>query len=109
MCAVAFASTQSALAKTSIPAGVWEEPPGGYIWPLKAMTGALMPDGQILVWQSDGETAQLWNTTTGAFTCMPNFTSPLFCSGHASLADGSLLIVGGGYGGFGVDHTNKYC
>ncbi|MCH8823277.1 MAG: DUF1929 domain-containing protein [Planctomycetes bacterium] len=108
-CAVAFICTQSTLAQAL---GEWQEPPpvdGDYTWPLAAFTGALMPDGKILVWQTDGETARLWDSSTGAFTCMPNFSTPLFCSGHASLANGSLLIAGGGYPSSGRKDTNVYC
>lgn len=105
MCAVAIACAQSASAQSL---GEWQEPPGGYTWPLKAMHACLMPDKQILVWQGIGGSARLWDIGTGAFTCVP-VGSAIFCSGHASLADGTLIIVGGGTIHSGSKETNFFC
>lgn len=62
----------------------------------------LLHTGEVLLWngQSNGYDAYLWNPTTNTFTAVPS-NDNIFCSGHASLADGKILVAGGHAG----DHT----
>ncbi len=82
--------------------GKWEEPPGGYDWPLSAVHAAHLHTGKVLVWKH-GSSAKLWNPASGDFTDVPTGL-PIHCSGHVSLADGSILAAGGQEGG-AVDRT----
>jgi hypothetical protein len=72
-------------------------------WPLVAVHATLLNTGQVLMWDAweTGGTAsaRLWNPTTQAFTGVPNSFSQLFCSGHATLADGRAIVIGGHNGG----------
>ena len=62
-------------------------------WPLVALHLHLLPDGNVLSWGA-ANGPQLWNPATGAFTEVPP-PANLFCSGHAFLPDGRLLVTGG--------------
>ena len=73
--------------------GRWEEPPGGYDWPLNALHAAHLHTGKVLVW-AIGADATVWNPVIGDFTDVAIFL-PIHCSGHATLADGSILAAGG--------------
>ena len=69
----------------------------------------LLPNGSVLMWNR-GRTADdkhivgaqdfwVWNRLTGEVTQGRNETTNLFCSGHAFLPDGRLLVAGGTIGG----------
>lgn len=90
LAAILACSTQ---AQNEYLIGKWEEPPGGYDWPLSALHAAHLPTGKVLVWEF-GFSAKLWDPVTGDFTDVPT-TVPIHCSGHVSLADGSILAAGG--------------
>jgi hypothetical protein len=62
-------------------------------WPIVAVHLAVLPDGRVL---SMGKTGvpQVWDPETGDFTAVPS-PAWLFCSGHAFLPDGRLLVIGG--------------
>ena len=62
-------------------------------WPIVAVHLAVLPDGRVL---SMGKTGvpQIWDPETGEFTAAPS-PAWLFCSGHAFLPDGRLLVIGG--------------
>ena len=53
----------------------------------------VLPNGKVLTFGHSG-TPAVWDPATGAFTSVPS-PSLVFCSGHAWLADGRLLIMGG--------------
>jgi len=53
----------------------------------------LLASGKVLSWGADG-VPRTWDPATGAFTAVPA-PSLLFCSGHAFLPDGRLLVAGG--------------
>lgn len=66
-------------------------------WPLVAVHATLMHTGDVLMWdgwESPVSNAKLWNPTTNTFTDVP-IASGLFCSGHATLSTGELLVMGG--------------
>ena len=64
-----------------------------------------LPDGRVLIWQDDNPSgprgsgtytvAYLWDIAANTFTPVDNTTTDLFCSGHAFLPNGQLLIAGG--------------
>lgn len=76
--------------KPQATSGEWTAPFG---WPVVAVHLHLLPSGQVLSWGRVGE-AQIWDPATGAFTAAAS-ASMLFCSGHAFLSDGRLLVTGG--------------
>ncbi len=62
-------------------------------WPIVAVHLAVLPDGRVLSMGRAGA-PQLWDPETGNFTAVPS-PAWLFCSGHAFLSDGRLLVIGG--------------
>ena len=97
--------------------GRWDPRPGDcigpvndpdcYIWPLTAIHAAHLPTDRILIWEggTTSDPPRLWNTSDGTFTTVPTEVDSawLFCSGHAALADGSILVAGGG-----VNHAGDF-
>ncbi len=71
-------------------AGEWSAP---FPWPVVAVHLHLLPTGDVLSWGKEGN-PQVWHSGTGAFTTATS-TSMLFCSGHAFLPDGRLMVTGG--------------
>lgn len=66
-------------------------------WPLVAVHSTLMHTGEILMWdawEAPISQAKLWNPSTNIFTNVPA-AAGLFCSGHATDADGNLVVMGG--------------
>src|SRR5262249_51780022 len=93
-------------------AGQWGRPVS---WPVVTVHAALQRTGDVLVWDghpvNGGESARLWNPTSGAFTAVPDLFSNLFCAGHPGLADGRTIVLGGHAGvagSLGVDHANIF-
>jgi hypothetical protein len=81
-------------------------------WPLVAVHMSLLRTGEVLMWDAweRGGTgsARLWNPSTGVFASVP-LGSDVFCAGHAFLADGRLLVVGGHAGGeVGIKDANLF-
>jgi galactose oxidase len=70
--------------------GEWTAP---FDWPIVAVHLHLLPNGDVLSWGRVGD-PQVWHTETEAFTAASSM-SMLFCSGHAFLPDGRLLVTGG--------------
>jgi hypothetical protein len=66
--------------------------------PTVAMNLILLKNGKLMFYE-DGGSATVWDYTNNVFTSIPTSVN-LFCSGHASLADGRILVVGG-YSGSG--------
>jgi galactose oxidase-like protein/glyoxal oxidase-like protein/Kelch motif protein len=82
-------------------------------WPLVAVHEALMPDGQVLMWDAwefgASPSARLWDPLTQSFISVPNTTSGLFCAGMVMLPDGRQLVSGGHNGAsYGINHTNIF-
>jgi Domain of unknown function (DUF1929)/Glyoxal oxidase N-terminus/Kelch motif len=60
---------------------------------------ALLPNGKVLLFSGTVEAAlptesRVWDPVTDTMTTQ-TFTDDLFCAGHAMLADGQVLVVGG--------------
>ena len=72
--------------------GRWDAP---ISWPAVAIHASVLPDGRVMTWGRSDHTPQLWNpASTGSFTSTAR-PADLFCSGHAFLPDGRLLVAGG--------------
>jgi galactose oxidase-like protein/Big-like domain-containing protein/Kelch motif protein len=65
--------------------------------PAVAVNLVLLKNNTVLFYQ-DGASPAVWDYVNGTFTGVPT-TANLFCSGHALLADGRVLVVGGWGGG----------
>jgi len=72
--------------------------------PIVAIHMHLLPNGKVFLFQDDdkpnerkgGSTkAYIWDVNTDVRTSVENTTKNVFCSGHAFLPDGRLLIAGG--------------
>ena len=75
--------------------GSWSNPVS---LPAVAVNLILLKNGKVLFYQ-DGTSPTVWDYVNGTLTSVP--TGPdLFCSGHALLSDGRVLVVGG-FGGSG--------
>ncbi|MCI0670759.1 MAG: DUF1929 domain-containing protein [Myxococcaceae bacterium] len=65
-------------------------------WPDTGTHSAVLPNGKVLTWtERDLLPFNLWDPLTGARTEVPHPGFNSFCSGHAMLADGRLLVAGG--------------
>ena len=71
-----------------------------------AIHAALLPTGEVLYFGGDEhnraqhsaneiDNTRLFDTRTTAITTLPSPTTDVFCSGHAFLPDGQLLVAGG--------------
>jgi hypothetical protein len=61
--------------------------------PAVAVNLVLLKNNKVLFYQ-DGATATVWDYMANTFTSAPQ-SADLFCSGHALMADGRVLVVGG--------------
>ena len=66
-------------------------------WPTVAVHAVLLTTGNVLAWTdyTINEGAQIWRPATNTFTAVPWNSVNLFCAGHAYMADGRLMVVGG--------------
>jgi hypothetical protein len=105
LAAVARNSAGLSATSTSIPitvdnsgnpaiVGSWSNP---VQTPAVAVNLILLPTNKILFYQ-DGASPTLWDYSNNGFTSIAT-TQDVFCSGHAALADGRVLVVGGYAGG----------
>jgi hypothetical protein len=63
-----------------------------------AVNMVMMHTGKVLLYSgvyTSSYTERVFDPVTGAITVVPNPYYDLFCSGHAQLADGRILVVGG--------------
>ena len=70
--------------------GSWSSPVS---LPTVAVNLILLKNNKLLFYE-DGSSVTLWDYINNAFTSLP-INVDLFCSGHALLADGRVLVVGG--------------
>ena len=76
--------------------GSWSTP---VTLPTVAVNLILTGTNKLLLYE-DGASPTLWDYVNNTFTSVPT-SADLFCSGHAMLADGRILAVGG-FGGSGT-------
>jgi hypothetical protein len=108
------------LARGQLPpsaVGQWTPPA---TWPQAPVHLMLQPDGTVLMWPAGcgcipnrelngGANARIWDPASNTFTIVPNLQTNLFCAGHAPLADGRMLVIGGHIDYFvGVPDTNIF-
>ncbi len=65
----------------------------------------LLVDGRVLSFGGSSGIPQVFDPATGTFTAVPS-PALMFCSGHAFLPDGRVLVSGGGTGN-GLGHNNS--
>jgi Galactose oxidase-like, Early set domain/Fibronectin type III domain/Glyoxal oxidase N-terminus len=63
-------------------------------WPYEAIHAHLLPTGKVL-FETRGDHSQLWNPETNLVTPAAASGANIFCSGHAFLPNGQLLVAGG--------------
>jgi Glyoxal oxidase N-terminus. len=63
-------------------------------WPYEAIHAHLLPTGKVL-FETRGDHSQLWNPETNLVTPAATSGANIFCSGHAFLGNGQLLVAGG--------------
>jgi galactose oxidase len=71
--------------------GQWSPPQA---WPITAVHDHMLPTGKVLFWGYSDE-AWLWDPATAGLTPAPRAGFNTFCTGHAFLSDGRLLVTGG--------------
>ena len=80
--------------------GRWGPP---MCWPIVAIDMNLLPNGRVLLWDRLGA-VRLWNPANRKISTPGLPGDNLFCSGHAFLGDGQLLVAGGHHhGGASID------
>ncbi len=62
-------------------------------WPAVAIHATLLPDGRVATWSAN-DMPYVWSPSTNSFQMIES-PSHVFCSGHALLEDGRLLVSGG--------------
>jgi galactose oxidase len=100
-------ATSATVTLSALPAeattGAWDAP---VAWDIVPLHMSLLPTGKVLAWgkYESGTTAasepRLWTPASGPPTGAAEIAEPdmLFCSGHALMADGKLMVSGGHYG-----------
>jgi WD40 repeat protein len=86
--------------------GEWSAP---FTWPVVAVHLHLLPNGRVLSWGNlISGSPRIWNPAAGGFTSTGG-PEDLFCSGHAFLQDGRLLVAGGAIDyNLGIADINLY-
>ncbi|MGH7508785.1 MAG: galactose oxidase-like domain-containing protein [Gemmatimonadales bacterium] len=89
-CGTPAVSAALVAAGTEATTGKWSAP---FPWPVIGLHLHLLRNGKVLSWGKFGQ-PQVWNPSTKVFSAVP---APdwIFCSGHAFLPDGRLLVNGG--------------
>ena len=100
-CTVTMSQVISVLVSFDRPAnaalaGRWGGP---FTWgiagtPALAIHANLLPDGRVFTWSRSDRSPVLWDPLTNNFTSTDR-PADLFCSGHALLPDGRLIVSGG--------------
>ena len=81
--------THTATGGSATGRGRWDP---AFTTPVVGVHTHMLPTGKVLLWGDQGD-AQLWDATSG-FTPVPK-TYRIYCSSHAFLPDGRLLVAGG--------------
>lgn len=84
----------AALAQDPAVFGKWS---ANASWPTQAIHAVQLPTGKILIFTYDEtiNNVNLWDPVTNQFSKPASFQGYLYCTGHATLADGRVLLTGG--------------
>jgi hypothetical protein len=98
-CTVTMSQTVSVIVSFDRPAnaalaGQWGSPFTWGIVPAVAIHANLLPNGRVLTWDISDNVPVLWDPVGNSFESVAE-PADLFCSGHALLPDGGLLVAGG--------------
>jgi hypothetical protein len=95
---VSFDPLASAVAAGTL--GEWSAP---IVWPAVAINSVLLPNGKIMTYGRNLHVPVLWSPSSGSFTDLA-LPADFFCSGHALMRDGKVLVSGGhsGRDNFGI-------
>lgn len=112
-CVVAMSQTRAVVVSFAASAdesrvGSWASP---FAWPHVAIHAHLLPNGKVLTFGRMPSAPVLWDPgSPGVFQSTSAPGGDLFCSGHALLPDGRLLVTGGHTGAdlFGARTTFVY-
>jgi NPCBM/NEW2 domain/Domain of unknown function (DUF1929) len=92
--------------------GRWDSP---MAWPIVAVHASMLPNGKVITWDAGEQPTQvtkadLFDPASGSHTSVAINTANIFCSGHALLPDGRLLVAGGHLvnNGEGIAQTNFF-
>ena len=87
--------------------GTWTEP---FPWPDNATHATVLPTGKVMTWNEyEPDEFHLWDPATGTVTDAPHPGYNIFCTGHALLSDGRLLVSGGSIeANRGLPHASIY-
>jgi Domain of unknown function (DUF1929)/Glyoxal oxidase N-terminus/Fibronectin type III domain len=80
-------------------------------WPYKTCHAHLLPTGKVLWWPAfgQGDNPTLWNPSTNTNTPLAHAGANIFCSGHAFLPNGQLVVAGGHVNNFvGLPNAYRY-
>ena len=93
-----FIFSSSAIAQNNV-VGQWSPVT---IWPYVATHAHVLPTGKVIWWTQfvNGDNPYLWDPSTNTNSAIVHAGANIFCSGHAFLPDGQLLVAGG--------HANNY-
>lgn len=88
---VAIVVTAAVAAAQPALHGQWDGP---FDWPFAVSHAALLPDGNVLIWNGRGDPPQVWDPVADTFTAVPPDT---FTAGIAAVvqANGDVLVFGG--------------
>src|SRR5205823_8921520 len=80
-------------------------------WPYGAVHAQMLPTGKVMWWPGfqQGDNPTLWDPATNKNTAAQKSGGNIFCSGHAFLPDGKLLVAGGHISNWvGLPNTYTY-
>ena len=85
-------------------------------WPEQATHAVVLHTGKVLWWRGNSAngtsaTSYVWDPATDSLTTQLTPEDNIFCSGHATLADGRVLVLGGTVGpqnAAGLPDTNLF-
>src|SRR5436305_5524116 len=63
-------------------------------WPHEAIHAHVLPTGKVMFW-TRADHSELWDPANNTVTSAASSGANIFCSGHAFLSDGKLLVTGG--------------
>jgi WD40 repeat protein len=72
--------------------GRWDAP---ISWSAVAIHASVLPNGRVMTWGRSDHAPLIWDPANPASFTNTARPSDLFCSGHAFLPDGRLLVAGG--------------